>query len=285
MSKLQHCIILSTKSSGSSALQQFLVSNFGFEMTEKTPHHENETLYWAKAAAVLGLHQQKMHRSNIPYSRTEALEALSHFAKANQIGDIKAENATKAHIFELYYNLVAQHKPCFVEKSPHHLYNQSDLDLIREFIELYSDKIDFKIIGLVRHPLSMIYSGWDRWKNDCKQFEQEWFISNQNLLLNKDALQIEIVRYEDLVAENGAFIQKILSLDPVSKKFEFRSSSLEKWKSDKEFGHELSQETIQLANQFGYDDFETPGGKLPWMIKSLSTYVGVEIKRIVRRSA
>ncbi|AHM58413.1 hypothetical protein D770_00695 [Flammeovirgaceae bacterium 311] len=254
-------------------------------MTKHTTHHENETLFWAKAASVLGLPQLKMHRSRVPYSNTLALKALNSFCVENNLGELKQESLNRKTIFEMYLSLIVQNGPLFLEKSPHHLFNQSNLDLISEFKEKYQDKINFKILGLVRHPLSVIYSGWDRWKHDCSEFEQEWLISNTNLLKNKEALDLEIIRYEDLVSENAASLKDKLALEPVSSKFEFKSGSLEKWKSDKNFAHQLSKETMDLAKKFGYTDFETSEETLTWKLKSWSTYAGVEMKRLLRASA
>lgn len=282
MSKLYHCIILSTKSAGSSALQKFLVQDYGFKMSQKTHHHENETLFWAKAASILGLLQLKMHRSHIPYSNSMALKSLHQFSTDNLMGSLKAGDVTKEALFNLYLNLITQNKPRFVEKSPHHLFNQSNLDLIGEFISLFGDSIDFKVIGLVRHPLSVIYSGWERWRYDCKRFEREWLVSNQNLLRNKSQLGIDIIRYEDLVAENGMFLSYRLNLEPMSNSFLFRKSSLYKWKADKAFGHVLSNETVELAKDFGYSDFETAGEQLPWRLKSWSAYAVAELRHLLR---
>ncbi|WP_219899072.1 sulfotransferase [Pontibacter ummariensis] len=245
-------------------------------------HHENETLFWTKAASVLGLQQQKMHRSQVPYSSTKALDSLRQFCKANNADALQGGCPTKGSIFSCYKSLIAQYQPRFVEKSPHHLYNESNLDLIREFISQFKDEIDFKVIGLVRHPLSVIYSGWDRWKYDCGKFEKEWFISNRNLLDYKQDLAIDLVRYEDLVEENGAFMHRVLGLEPVSDDFAFRRSSLEKWKSDEKFGHTMRDETVKLAEKFGYANFETAEDKLTWKIKDISTYASVELKRFLR---
>ncbi|WP_224999083.1 sulfotransferase [Cesiribacter sp. SM1] len=285
MNKLYNCIILSTKSAGSSALQKLLVKNYGFNMVKNTTHHENETLFWSKAASALDLYQDKMHRSKVPFSRSAALQALNKFLKDNSVEECLSADASKAEIFSAYFDLISQYKPLFVEKSPHHLYNQSNLDLLAEFACQYKDKVNVKFLGLVRHPLSVIYSGWDRWKHDCSEFEREWFVSNVNLLKNKESLNIDIVRYEDLVAENAAFLEEKLGLKPVSDAFSFRSSSLDKWKKDKAFGHQLSDETIELAKQFGYKDFDTSGEGLSWNFKSLSIYAGVELKRLLRKSA
>ncbi|WP_246000458.1 sulfotransferase [Pontibacter diazotrophicus] len=258
------------------------MQDFGFKMTKKVRHHENETLFWAKATSILRLPQQKLHRSKLPYSYDKAFESLQKFVSENELGNLTSGNVTREEIFNLYSRLIQQNQPRFVEKSPHHLFNKSNLDLISEYISLHKNDIDFKVIGLVRHPLSVIYSGWDRWKFDCRLFENEWYTSNQNLLHYQKELDIEIVRYEDLVAENGAFMQEKLNLEPVSNNFHFRSSSLYKWKTDDKFGHELSDETKQLAANFGYSDFETPYNNLSWKIKEMATYAGVEIKRLLR---
>jgi hypothetical protein len=285
MNKFYNCVILSTKSAGSSALQKFLVKNFGFRMSRIISHHENETLFWTKAASILGLHQRKMHRSEIPYALPRALQSLQKFCTDNNLEGLTHKIVTKQRIFEAYLNLIRQNNPLFVEKSPHHLYNQSNLDLLAEFATQYKDEVDIKFIGLVRHPLSVIYSGWERWKHDCIEFEKEWLISNSNLLKNKENLNIEIIRYEDLVAENGTFLKDKLDLEPVSDEFNFKKTSLEKWKTDKDFGHELSKETIELARLLGYSDFDTSGIGMTWKFKSWSTYAGVEMKRLLRASA
>ena len=57
---MQHIIILSTKSSGSTALQNYFKLNFGFNTVKYTRHQEEETLYWAKVASVLDLPPVKL---------------------------------------------------------------------------------------------------------------------------------------------------------------------------------------------------------------------------------
>lgn len=285
MDKLYHCIILSTKSAGSSALQMCLAQNFNFNIVDKTQHHENETLFWAKAASVLGMPQEKMHRSVVPYAKEKGLEELSRFCLQNNINKLQDTNITKEAIFSAYRDLVFQNKPRFVEKSPHHLFNKSNLDLIGEFMEQHRHEIDFKVLGLVRHPLSVIYSGWERWRYNPEQFEQEWFTSNKNLLDYQEKLGIDVVRYEDLVMENAAFIPEKLGLDAQGNQFRFRRSSLDKWKSDSSFGHELSPETKKLAASFGYSEFGTAGESLSWKFNKFSAMAGVEIKRMLNSNS
>ena len=61
--------ILSVKSSGSSILQRILAESLSGRLVEKTTHSENETLYWTKAASVLGLPQIQMENSQVPFRK------------------------------------------------------------------------------------------------------------------------------------------------------------------------------------------------------------------------
>jgi len=58
--KLKSVFLLSDKASGSSALQVELLQHPKINIVEKTRHYQNETLYWNKAAALLGMPQAKM---------------------------------------------------------------------------------------------------------------------------------------------------------------------------------------------------------------------------------
>ncbi len=70
--KSQCIIILSIKSSGSSACQNLLSKFSQVSYVPKTRHFENETLYWTKAASVLGLPQVDMIDSEVPISKEKA---------------------------------------------------------------------------------------------------------------------------------------------------------------------------------------------------------------------
>ena len=73
MGQVKKCIIiLSTKSSGSSVLLRLLTQDGYGQHISKTRHGENETLYWVKAAAILGLPQVNMHDSEIPIRSSRA---------------------------------------------------------------------------------------------------------------------------------------------------------------------------------------------------------------------
>jgi hypothetical protein len=220
-----------------------------------------------------------MHRSVVPYPKVTALRSLNEFLSLNDIRPL--EQSSKTEIFRAYNDLVDRNKPRFVEKSPHHLFNTTNMDLIREYIEASKNQSDFKVIGLVRHPLSVVYSGWQRWKFDCAQFEREWTISYANLLQYKDVLNISIIRYEDLVTKEGPALEQVLGMEPEKKEFVFKDTSLHKWKNDHIFAHKLQPETVALAKKFGYDDFETPGNDLLWYMLS----GGHRITSMLRKTA
>ncbi len=59
-------ILLSEKSSGSSAIQNLLANYTKISHLANTRHYENESLYWVKASSVLGLKQNNMIASEVP---------------------------------------------------------------------------------------------------------------------------------------------------------------------------------------------------------------------------
>ena len=69
-------IILSNKSSGSSILQRFITESSEARHVRYTRHFENETLYWTKAASVLGLPQLDMPDSEVPLPKAQARREL-----------------------------------------------------------------------------------------------------------------------------------------------------------------------------------------------------------------
>ena len=84
MSKEKKClIILSTKSSGSSVLLRILSQGSHIRHIERTRHYENESLYWVKAASVLGLPQVNIQDSEVPIAAAKARHDLIDLIKDN----------------------------------------------------------------------------------------------------------------------------------------------------------------------------------------------------------
>jgi hypothetical protein len=254
--KLKSVILLSSKSAGSSAFQKYLLQNYGFKVVLNTPHHESETLFWTKAASALGLPQQKMHRSAVPYTSRSGKKKLMELLKGNNI-DINVKD--EESVFNAFKSLVEKYGPFFFEKSPHHLYNFSNIELMLKGHEYLKNDIELHVVGLIRNPLDTIYSAWKRWRYNCAAFEHEWKQSYLNLEeLKKIYPRVEIFRYEDIVKDITTVANFCKGMDVgVSKDiYHFNQQSLAKRGKDSSFLHRLDPETIALARRFGYHDNE-----------------------------
>ncbi len=256
MSDYKHIILLSTKSAGSSAFQMYLHHNFGFKFLPFSQHQENETLFWTKAASVLGYPQDPMYRSVVPYAADEAKKKLQELAGNNKIDDSIQWN--ESGILKLYQSFAIKFGPLFFEKSPHHLFNWSNLELIIKAVDMLKENVECSIVGLVRNPLDTIYSAWSRWKYDPYKFEIEWRTSYNNLIKLKQNYPelISILRYED-ISLNNKLIDKLNILHGINKNnetssFAIHNNSMAKWRNNKKFGFQISAVTIELAKTLGY---------------------------------
>ena len=150
----------SSKSSGSSALQNLLAKLPQVDHISKTRHFEYETLYWTKAASVLRLPQVDMLDSEVPISKERARLDLINLLCDN-LESYTPPSDNDELIFGGWKLLCQNYSPVFLEKSPHHLHQWSALELINECIERIPE-VDFLIVGLVRNPMAILYSAWDR---------------------------------------------------------------------------------------------------------------------------
>lgn len=260
---MKYIVILSSKSSGSTALQNYLKNNFGYKTINATIHKEEETLYWTKVATVLKRPQEKMYRSSVPYSIEDSIEQLNWFFRNNGLPNISCNEATTEKQFqEFYFKLLEKMGSKVVEKSPHHLYNASNLELIKNFYDRYKHRIEFVILGLVRHPQAVMMSGWNRWGYQPKYFQSEWIRSYENLLDFQQILNINIIKYENLI--NGSVdLEKIINEKLISQSFVFKKSSLNKWENNPLYGFRLSDEGITVAKKYDYNSFNTKSS-LKW---------------------
>lgn len=254
-----HCLfILSTKSSGSSALQRRLAAVAGANLASATRHYMNETLYWTKAASVLGLPQAPLPFSEVPIPAPRARRELRAFIAANaKPGGPLEDLATEAGLFAAWTRIVRYHGPVFLEKSPHHLYQASVVELMRRYAAVGA--ADCLFIGLVRNPMDTLYSSWRRFGVAPAREERHWARAYETLLELKqaEAERTFIVRYEDLLSGDGP-LQPIFERlgaepDPETEDLTaFHSASVQKWRADRAFGFSLSAETTALAERFGY---------------------------------
>lgn len=277
----KNLIILSEKSSGSSVLQGLLADCSEIRNVEKTRHFENETLYWTAAASFLNLPQIKMVDSEVPMRRSQARRELEALIVDNLQCEIPEFDDPREFVFWGWRELCHHYAPVFLEKSPHHLCQWSALELILEFSDR-TDDVDVRFIGLVRSPMDTIYSQYDRWRSPPGRVERQWVIAYDNLKRLKAMLgeRLSVVRYEDLVTSSQTIRQIIedLGLDYSGDAKEIlHKSSLRKWDRDSRFGFSLSEETIELAQEYGYtrEELLNEGSSILW-------YMTYFLQRVLR---
>ena len=249
--------ILSDKSSGSSVLQDELLKHGSVNGLQKTPHQEGETLFWNKAAALLGMPQVRMIDSRIlPMDPQTARTALEQLCVDNLDSYIPPVNDREL-VFGGWRALVLGHQPVFLEKSPHHIHFQSALDLIVEADDTNPD-IPFRYLGLARDPMDTLYSMWRRWGVPPDTRQHEWVRAYRNLLALSERVadRFLLIRYEDLVTD-PTVMRKVCEFIGVEWQDDIGASlvagSIGAWRRDKTYGFRPSPAVLDLAAKLGYD--------------------------------
>lgn len=257
-------LILSEKSSGSSALQNLLTRFTELKYLAKTRHDEHETLYWVKAASVLGRPQIDMLDSEVPIAPDRARADLRSLLVDN-LDHPNLPDSDALLVFDGWRQLCFSHLPVFVEKSPHHLCQWSALELILEAMERLPD-VDFFVIGLIRNPMDTLYSQFRRWGTPPEQLQYQWGVAYRNLLKLENLLteRLLIIRYEDMVSSISHLRPALDFCGAKHCEIEERflhNRSVGKYRTDKRFGFRLSREIAEVAEAFGYvrsDVFNEP---------------------------
>ena len=271
-------VILSTKSAGSSALQNLICGCTDGKHVEHTRHVQHETLYWTKAASILGRKQLRIPDSEVPIPPQKALHDLRALLAAN-LPDFELPSDPEELIFEGWRRLSVRFGPLFVEKSPHHLHQWAALELLIEAVHRLPDT-DFRFVGLVRNPMDVLYSMWRRWRADPAKHQHQWRLAYENLrrFEREVAGRLLVVRYEDLAAHGNAAGQLIDFLDrPVSPeaKSYIHAKSLQRWKVDRWFGFQLDGEVERLATSFGYTSADLRNQSFPfWESYRILSHLG-----------
>lgn len=259
MSRKKCIIILSEKSSGSSALQNLLTVFAKIKHVDKTRHNEHETLYWTKAASILDLPQLDILDSEVPIAREKAKFDLITLLRDN-LDNYSPPNDDQKLVVDGWRLLCEKYTPIFLEKSPHHLCQWSAIELIIECIRELDD-IDFLLIGLIRNPMDTMYSQFKRWQASPEKLQHQWYIAYHNLLKLKEIMgeKLIILRYEDITSSVAYLLPVFsfcdLSIDTVDQSYLHQTSIL-KWKQDKMFSFMLANKVANLARKYGYKDEE-----------------------------
>jgi len=253
-------IVLSEKSSGSSALQNLLSRHADIKHIEKTRHYENESLYWTKAASALGMSQENMLSSEVPIPADKAKEDIANLLRDNLRNNPPFEVFDENFIFKGWKLLCEQYSPIFFEKSPHHLLQWSSIELIiRAANEIKN--VDFLVVGLVRNPMDVLYSHYKRWGIDPDRMQNQWVKSYSNLnrlenMRHEVNFEFIVLKYEDIVTSNQK-LKSVLNfcnvdIQDLDDSF-LHQNSIGKWKKDSSYGFSLSDNAYQLARRFGYE--------------------------------
>ena len=231
-----------------------------------------------------------MPDSEVPLPKNQARYELEKFLNDNIDHYIVPESDDEL-IFGGWKQLCQAYAPALLEKSPHHLYQKSVLELILEAARR-TPEVEFYLIGLVRNPMSTLYSAWTRWRSPPEVQQQVWLTAYQNLLDLRAQVgdRVSIIRYEDLIADPNVLkpVFDFLEVPPSSlERRSLHKLSLERWKKDKHYGFAPSAELLALAERYGYSKSSLTNHTYPlWSVQrriARSIYKGkVFLKRNVK---
>jgi hypothetical protein len=96
-----------------------------------------------------------------------------------------------------------------------------------------------------------------------------------------------VFRYEDLVEDDSSLIAwcRSIGLHPLANDFRFHRDSLRKWERNSRFLYNLSPETIELAERFGYsrESLQNPRTKsLTWLLNEWTHDVWFTLRKTTR---
>lgn len=249
-------ILLSDKSSGSSILQRELLKNPAINSVRFTSHNECETQYWLKAAVISDARKEDFYQQRRPFNRRYARYALDQIIRDNTGEQMLLRNGEMIHAG--WQALTRAFGPVFFEKSPHHLNHWASTKRILEYAARHPGKV--QIIGLVRHPLSVIYSTLHRWDVNPLARQKKWVYSYENLQRAMQALpeeQLHLVRYEDLIDNPSTTLEQICTFIGIEKTpdtgEDIHQRSREKWADDLNFKVRILPSTAKMAESFGYE--------------------------------
>lgn len=277
-------LLLSDKSSGSTAFQYEVARHPDVSLLNETDHNDHESLYWLKVACAFNRNKADYYQSKVPYSRNEALEQIARLAELNTGRGRRVESLADAG--RLWDEIVEKHEGILFEKSPHHLNNWAASLALMHYVQARRDQV--RIIGLVRNPCAVVYSTWDRWASEIQTRQFLWAATQRNLLALKAALPDEcvfLVRYEDLIAEpveQFAKVQSFLGLQHSSLLGTgIHDRSRSKWLEDESFAFELDPSVKTLAESFGYseEDLHIPPRPAPDRLEVLSRQLRQRARR------
>jgi len=176
-------VLLSDKRSGSTILQQELCKHPGVGHAVYSPHTYCETQHWLKAGSLLDMPRQCYYGHGVYPTYKNPAVARKYMVDFLQGNDIDlGESATNQQlVFDGWEQLCRKYAcPVFFEKSPQHLAQWAALSLLLEWME--STQFKVRIIGLVRNPLSVLYSAYELFHSLPEERQYGWADIYRNLL-------------------------------------------------------------------------------------------------------
>jgi hypothetical protein len=257
-------ILLSDKRSGSTMLQKELCKHPDISHVSYSPHTYFETHHWLKAACILDVSNQEFygHTRHKGYGSKMAAKQYMVDCIRGNVPEFNPPLNNRDLVFQGWEALCDRFaKPVFFEKTPHHIMHWTCLDLILGWMG--NTNFQVKIIGLVRNPMSVLYSAYGLFHTDPGERQFAWANACRNLIAFKDLLKAEqfhLVLYEDIITqpkEKFQAICKFLNLD-YDKEVgaEVHRNSTHKWRDDPAFGFQLHESVARLARHFGYTSEE-----------------------------
>jgi hypothetical protein len=283
-------ILLSEKRSGSTFFERELCSSAAIQHVSYTPHTYNETHYWVMAACLLKVPKRQFSNCSVPKvygTRAKVRKTLEKLIINNVPQFIPPEN-NRALVFEGWEALCDQFaQPVFFEKSPQLPHHWGAIELMLEWAN--NTTFDVKFIGLVRHPLAVLYSAQQLFHSKPQDRQYPWLEANHNILLMSHFVESDdfmMIRYEDIVANAGEMFEGVFRFIGLDQEptvgASARQSSVEGWKQDAQFSVALAPAVIRLASYFGYADFECCAAESGTIRKKIKLLLNTE--RIVKRT-
>lgn len=252
----KHAFFLSGKSSGSSIFQRELLQHPDVSAVQATEHTEHETLYWVKAASVLGIPERHFYRGKCPYPSALCERALKNMLRRNA-PDFSPKGDSRSWIYSGWDAMIDQHHPVFFEKSPHHLEQWPALMTFLDYFR--QDRRDVVFIAMVRNPMAVIYSTFTRWHSDLYARQFWWMQAYSNLLTAMQLIPSEkflLLRYEDFIEAPKDTLDNVCQFLGISRPTDLginvHERSANKWVEDKAFTFQLDPIIERFASQFGY---------------------------------
>lgn len=282
-------ILLSDKRSGSTWFERELCKHRDVRHIHFTPHTYNETHYWVKAACILPTATEDFSggvRPDAYGSSTAARKSLVKTIQGNVPDFVVPDDAEKL-VFEGWNVLCKQFAhPVFFEKSPQHPHHWAALELLVSWIRTTDYQV--RVIGLVRNPMSVMYSALQLFQTDPQNRQFGWAHANRNILKFGELLndeQFYFVRYEDVVRQPELEFRKLcdfIGIDYESAVGQsVHDSSLNKWRDDVTYTLQLDESVSALAREFGYSeqDLYNPPKPEPWILDKIQRELVLKFKR------